>query len=58
VDAGAVSKTADDPVPVLRDLTIWAGERGVGLPDLQVRRPSLEDVYLELTRHDGAGEGA
>jgi hypothetical protein len=36
-------------VPPLRDLTVWAGERGVGLPGLEVRRASLEDVYLELT---------
>jgi ABC-2 type transport system ATP-binding protein len=59
IDAGAVSVAAADPVPVLRDLTVWASERGVGLPDLQVRRPSLEDVYLDLTRQaDGAGEGS
>ena len=30
----------------------------MGLPGLEVRRPSLEDVYLELTRQaDGEGEG-
>jgi ABC-2 type transport system ATP-binding protein len=58
IDAGAVSLSADDPVPVLRELTNWATERGVGLPALQVRRPTLEDVYLELTdQADGAGEG-
>jgi ABC-2 type transport system ATP-binding protein len=58
IDAGAVSLDADDPVPVLRELTTWATERGVGLPALQVRRPTLEDVYLELTRQaDGTGEG-
>jgi ABC-2 type transport system ATP-binding protein len=58
IDAGAVSLNADDPVPVLRELTNWAIERGVGLPSLQVRRPTLEDVYLELTdQPDGAGEG-
>ena len=57
IDAGAVSLSADDPVPVLRDLTNWAGDRRVGLPDLQVRRPSLEDIYLDLTEQaDGAGE--
>jgi ABC-2 type transport system ATP-binding protein len=58
IDAGAVSLSADDPVPMLRDLTNWASDRGVGLPALQVRRPSLEDVYLELTEGadaDGAG---
>jgi ABC-2 type transport system ATP-binding protein len=30
-------------------LTGWARERGVDLPDLTVTRPTLEDVYLELT---------
>src|SRR3954452_15592786 len=38
IDAGMVSLTADDPVPVLRELTNWAGERGIGLPGLEVRR--------------------
>jgi ABC-2 type transport system ATP-binding protein len=58
IDAAAVSLSAEDPVPVLRELTVWASERHVGLPDLQVRRPTLEDVYLELTEQtDGAGEG-
>jgi ABC-2 type transport system ATP-binding protein len=57
IDAGAVSLSADDPVPVLRDLTIWAGDRQVSLPELQVRRPSLEDIYLDLTEQaDGTGE--
>ena len=49
IDASAVSMSVVDPVPVLRELTNWATERGVGLPELSVRRPSLEDVYLELT---------
>ena len=49
VSDGVVLLSVDDPVPILRDLTNWAGEHGVGLPRLQVRRPSLEDVYLELT---------
>ncbi|HEY3192074.1 MAG TPA: ABC transporter ATP-binding protein [Solirubrobacterales bacterium] len=59
IDAAAVSLSVDDPVPVLSELTSWATQRGVGLPGLQVRRPSLEDVYLELTEGagvDGAGE--
>jgi len=55
VDASAVSLSVADPVPVLRELTNWATERGVGLPELSVRRPSLEDVYLELT--DQATDG-
>ena len=37
------------PVTDLQRLTSRALERGVELPMLEVRRPSLEDVYLELT---------
>jgi len=40
---------AEDPVSPLFSLTRWAIERDVALADLEVRRPSLEDVYLELT---------
>jgi ABC-2 type transport system ATP-binding protein len=59
IDAAAVSLSVDDPVPPLRELTAWASERRVGLPDLQVRRPTLEDIYLELTEQtDGAGRDA
>ena len=59
IDAELVSLTAQDPVPVLRELTNWAADRGVGLPGLLVRRPSLEDVYLQLTGGaDGTGEGS
>jgi ABC-2 type transport system ATP-binding protein len=34
----------------LHQLTSWAMEKGVELNGLQVTRPSLEDVYLEITR--------
>ena len=37
------------PVQALNTLTGWALERGVDLEGLEVNRPSLEDVYLELT---------
>src|SRR5919204_4806731 len=40
---------AQDPVRVLNELTGWALARGVELAGLEVRQPSLEDVYLELT---------
>ena len=39
-----------EPVVALNALTGWALERGVELEGLEVSRPSLEDVYLELTR--------
>jgi ABC-2 type transport system ATP-binding protein len=38
-----------DPVQVLHDLTGWALAEGVELVDLSVSKPSLEDVYLQLT---------
>ena len=41
--------TTNDPVNGLHALTGWALERGVELRGLEVDRPSLEDVYLELT---------
>jgi ABC-2 type transport system ATP-binding protein len=57
VDAGLVTVNVTDPVPALRELTTWAGDRGLALPGLTVGSPSLEDVYLQLTeRADGAGE--
>ncbi|MFV1990662.1 MAG: ABC transporter ATP-binding protein [Acidimicrobiales bacterium] len=39
-----------DVLPVLHELTSWATDLNVNLPELNVRRPTLEDVYLELTR--------
>jgi ABC-2 type transport system ATP-binding protein len=39
---------AENPLPVLRELADWADAAGVELRDLEVRRPTLEDVYLEL----------
>jgi ABC-2 type transport system ATP-binding protein len=41
--------TSDSPTEALHALTGWALEQGVELDGLEVRRPSLEDVYLELT---------
>lgn len=54
VDAGRTPDNrwrvvVDDPVPMLRDLTDWAVGDGHALSGLEVRRRSLEDVYLELT---------
>jgi ABC-2 type transport system ATP-binding protein len=43
------SRETDDPTALLHQLTSAALARGVPLRDLSVGRPSLEDVYLELT---------
>jgi ABC-2 type transport system ATP-binding protein len=48
--AGVVKLVAGDSVRALHALTGWALERGIELHGLEVSRPSLEDVYLELTR--------
>ena len=43
------TRETDDPTGLLHQLTSAALARGTGLEDLSVTRPSLEDVYLELT---------
>lgn len=55
--AGAVSDApgasvrveTQDVTTLLNELTGWALERAVKLDDLNVQRPSLEDIYLQLT---------
>jgi ABC-2 type transport system ATP-binding protein len=44
----------DDPTRTLHTLTGWAIEHGVTFETIDAERPSLEDVYLELT---GGEEG-
>jgi ABC-2 type transport system ATP-binding protein len=48
-DGAIVTRETDDPTALLHQLTSAALARGVGVKDLSVTRPSLEDVYLELT---------
>jgi ABC-2 type transport system ATP-binding protein len=48
-DGEMTSRETDDPTGLLHQLTSAALARGTGLEDLSVGRPSLEDVYLELT---------
>jgi ABC-2 type transport system ATP-binding protein len=50
-----VSLETATPVQTLNELTAEALARGEDLENLEVRRPSLEDVYLELTEPDAAG---
>jgi ABC-2 type transport system ATP-binding protein len=44
----------DEPTRVLAELTAAAVARGEELEGLQVRRPSLEEVYLSLTAEQEA----
>ncbi|HVF78888.1 MAG TPA: ABC transporter ATP-binding protein [Solirubrobacteraceae bacterium] len=48
-DGELVSRETDDPTGLLHQLTSASLARGTALEDLSVTRPSLEDVYLELT---------
>lgn len=45
-----------NPVHFLHELTGWAMARDVALEGLEVARPSLEDVYLQLTGSHAAAE--
>ncbi|HEY3211139.1 MAG TPA: ABC transporter ATP-binding protein [Actinomycetota bacterium] len=47
---GLVEISTTDPTHTLHELTGWALEQRIGLEALEVTRPSLEDVYLEITR--------
>jgi ABC-2 type transport system ATP-binding protein len=47
-DGRRVSRRSTEPLADLRALADWAIARGIDLPDLEVRRPGLEDVYLAL----------
>ncbi len=49
VAEGIVEVSTEDPTRDLHALTAWAVSGGHTLEDLTVTRPSLEDVYLELT---------
>jgi ABC-2 type transport system ATP-binding protein len=50
IDDGAVELITKDPTRTLYELTSWAVQNRVELEGLTVLRPSLEDVYLEITR--------
>jgi ABC-2 type transport system ATP-binding protein len=53
-----LSITTGRPQTALYRLTGWAEREGIELAGLEVRRPSLEDVFLELTGgRAGDGDG-
>jgi len=51
---GVLRLSTDQPTRAAHELTGWALDNGVELDVFEVTRPSLEDVYLELT---GGEEG-
>src|SRR5437867_8630091 len=52
---GTLALRTEHPTKALHELTAWALDRGADLEALEVYRPTLEDIYLELT---GGEEGA
>ena len=55
-DGGLVVRETDDPTTLLYELTGAALARGERLDSLTVSRPTLEDVYLELTAEEQTAE--
>ena len=51
-DGDLATRETEDPTALLHQLTSAALARGERLRDLSVTRPTLEDVYLELTAED------
>jgi len=58
-DGAFVEVQTQDPTRALYELTSWAVQQDVSLEGLEVTRPSLEDVYLQITEQaDVAGASA
>ncbi len=56
IDDNVVELEAKDPTRTLYDLTAWAVQAGISLEGLEITRPSLEDVYLDITKDAAAAE--
>jgi ABC-2 type transport system ATP-binding protein len=50
IEGGTIEVDTHDPTRLLYELTSWAVQAGVSLEGIEVTRPSLEDVYLEITQ--------
>ena len=46
---GRIELHTTQPTQLLASLTGWASEQGIELPELEARRPTLEEIYLDLT---------
>ena len=57
IEDGNVELETQDPTRTLYELTSWAVQSGISLEGLELTRPSLEDVYLAITK-DAAGSAS
>ncbi|MDX6676628.1 MAG: type transport system ATP-binding protein [Solirubrobacteraceae bacterium] len=55
-DDGRARLRSERPTRLLAELCGWAAERGLELDRLEVMRPTLEDVYLEIVAASPAAE--
>jgi ABC-2 type transport system ATP-binding protein len=58
LDGGLARLRTELPTRVLAELCGWAAERGIELERLDVTRPTLEDVYVELVQSAEPAGGA
>ena len=55
---GLATLRTELPTRVLAELCGWAASRGIELKRLEVTRPTLEDVYIELVQSDAGAPAA
>jgi ABC-2 type transport system ATP-binding protein len=48
-DRKVLSVHSQRPAPTLVDIVKWIDQQGIDLADIHLKRPSLEDVFIELT---------
>jgi ABC-2 type transport system ATP-binding protein len=48
-DRRAISVTTRQPARTLVELVRWIDQLGIDVDDVQLKRPTLEDVFIELT---------
>jgi len=48
-DRRTITASCSRPAPVLVELVKWVDQQGVEFSDIQLKRPTLEDVFIELT---------
>jgi ABC-2 type transport system ATP-binding protein len=53
VENGTVQMISDSPTNLVASIMDWARQNGHELSDIEVRRPSLEDLYLQVTAAEG-----
>lgn len=54
---GAYDIQSATPTAVLHQLTTWAVEHGIEFEEIAVTRPSLEDIFIEVTSSNGQVAG-